>query len=508
MRNVKNLILLLLGLPFLFMTSGCDKFLDRKPLTATLDDLNQGGLEGQIFGIYASLRNPDGATGCGNGFGGIPWLAFHGFRSDDTEKGSSPSDGADWGVIFDEFQYVKDHWSTNTYWDNHYTFIGLCNTALQFADSLQLNDPASVQNVAEARFFRAFAYFDLVRSYGEVPKIDFRVYNAAQANVPKATVNEIYALIDQDLQFAAANLPLNWGGKYNGRLTTGAAKTLHAKTMLYRQQWSPALGLLQQVIASKEYALMADYSKIFTEDGENKEESIFEVQCYTGPNGTDNYWSWYAVSQGVRGSDAWDLGWGWNTPTQSLVDAMVDTAGTGAADDKPDPRRASTILFSGGSDGYGGTVPEYPTVPRKYWNKKVLTNPSVRAYTGERQGWWVNQRELRYADVLLMAAEAANEIGGAANEALAVDYLKQIRARVGLPQVNFTDKATMRTAIQNERRLEMGMENERFFDLVRWDLAKTVLSQYGYQNKHRYYPIPQPAIDRSGGVLKQNPEWP
>ena len=506
MRNVKNLILLLLGVPFLFLMSGCEKFLDRKPLTATLDDLNQGGLEGQIFGIYASLRNPDGATGCGNGFGGIPWLAFHGFRSDDSEKGSSASDGADWGVIFDEFQYVKDHWSTNTYWDNHYTFIGLCNTAIQFADSLELNDLASRQNVAEARFFRAFAYFDLVRSYGEVPKIDFRVYNASQANIPKSSVTEIYALIDEDLQFAAANLPLNWGTKYPGRLTTGAAKTLHAKSMLYRQQWAPALGLLQQVMSSGEYALMSDYNKVFTEDGENKEESIFEVQCYTGPNGQDNYWSWYAVSQGVRGSDAWDLGWGWNAPTQSLVDAMVDTT---SGTSKPDPRRNATILFSGQSDGiYGAVLPEYPSVPRKFWNKKVYTNPSVRAYTGERQGWWVNQRELRYADVLLMAAEAANEIGGATNEALAVDLLKQVRSRVGLPQVDFVDKAKMRAAIQNERRIEMGMENERFFDLVRWGLASSVLGPLGYQNKHRYYPIPQPAIDRSGGVLVQNPEWP
>lgn len=498
MRKVKNLLLMLLAaVPFLLSVSGCNKFLDRKPLTATLDDLNQGGLEGQIYGIYASIRNPDGSTGCGNGFGGIPWLAMHGFRSDDTEKGSSASDGADWGVIFDEFQYVKDHWSTNTYWDNHYTFIGLCNTAIQFADSLKLDDPASRTNIAEARFFRAFAYFDLVRAYGEVPLINFRVYNAAQANIPKSTVAQIYGQIDEDLSYAAANLPLNWGTKYPGRLTSGAAKTLQAKAMLYRQNWAGALGLLKQVIDSKEYSLMANYGKIFTEDGENKEESILEIQCYTGPNGQDNYWSWYAVAQGVRGSDAWDLGWGWNTPTQSLVDAYGS-----------DPRKNSTILFSGSDDGYGGTVPAYPTVPRKYWNKKVLTNPSVRAYTGERQGWWVNQRLLRYADVLLMAAEAANEVGGATNEALAVDLIKQIRQRVGLSAIAFVDKAQMRTAIQNERRLEMGMENERFFDLVRWNLATTVLGPLGYTNKHRYYPLPQPAIDRSNGVLKQNPDWP
>jgi hypothetical protein len=269
--------------------------------------------------------------------------------------------------------------------------------------------------------------------------------------------------------------------------------------MLYRQNWAGALGLLKQVIDSKQYSLMGDYGKVFTEDGENKEESILEVQCYTGPNGTDNYWSWYAVAQGVRGSDAWDLGWGWNTPTQSLVDAY----------EAGDPRKNATILFSGQADGsYGGVLPAYPSIPRKYWNKKVYTNPSVRAYTGERQGWWVNQRLLRYADVLLMAAEAANELGGATNEAFAADCIKQIRQRVGLSPIAFVDKAQMRTAIQNERRVEMGMENDRFFDLVRWNLASSVLGPQGYTNKHRYYPLPQPAIDRSNGVLKQNPDWP
>ena len=163
--------------------AGCEKFLDRKPLRATLDDLNQGGLEGQIYGLYGAIRNGDVA---GQGFGGIPWLGMQNFRSDDSEKGSSPADGADWGVIFDQFQYVKDHWSTTTYWDHHYVLIGLSNTALQIADSLNLTDEASQINRAEARFFRAFSYFDLVRAYGDVPKIDFRVYSQADGQLPKS----------------------------------------------------------------------------------------------------------------------------------------------------------------------------------------------------------------------------------------------------------------------------------------------------------------------------------
>ncbi|HMO62459.1 MAG TPA: RagB/SusD family nutrient uptake outer membrane protein [Ferruginibacter sp.] len=500
MRKVKNLLWsLMLAVPLIALFSGCKKFLDRKPLTATLDDLTQGGLEGQIYGLYASMRNPDGATGCGNGFGGIPWLAVHGFRSDDTEKGSSQSDGADWGVIFDEFQYVKDHWSINTYWDNHYTFIGLTNEAIYYADSLGLDDPASLTNVAEAKFMRAFAYFDLVRTFGEVPKIDFKVNSVTQSCIAKSSVPELYSFIEADLQYAEQHLPLSWGSKYPGRLTSGAAKTLLGKVLLYQQKWATALGKLKEVILTGQYSLASDYTKIFTEDGENNSESIFEIQCYEGPNQTDYYWNWYAVAQGVRGSGEWDLGWGWNTPTESLV----------AAYPVGDLRKNATILFSGENDGiYGAVLPSYPAeVPRKYWNKKVYTNPTVRAFTGDRQGWWVNQRQLRYADVLLMAAEAANEIGGAANQNDAETWLNMIRSRVSLSGVSFVNQAQMRTAIQNERRWEMGMENERFFDLVRWGTASTVLGSLGYQNRHRYYPIPQPIIDRCS-LITQNPEWP
>lgn len=480
----------------------CSKFLDRKPLNATLEDLNQGGLEGQIYGLYGAIRNGDVA---GQGFGGIPWLAMNNFRSDDSEKGSSAADGADWGVIYDQFQYVKDHWSNTTYWDQHYVLIGQANTALQIADSLKLTDAASQINRAEARFFRAFAYFDLVRAFGEVPKIDFRVYSAVDAQRPKASVAEIYALIDADLQFAAANLPLNWknaagSSRFPGRLTKGAAQALAAKTQLYRQNWSAALTLCQSVISSGEYSLTANYDDIWKEAGENNSESIFEIQASIGANNADNYFSWYAIAQGVRGIGDWDLGWGWNTPTQNLVDAF----------DANDPRLKSTVLYSGQADRYGKTVPSFPAIPRMYWNNKVYPEPSMQTFTANRQGGWINQRVIRYADVILMAAEAANESG---NGTLAANYLEQIRARARggasgvLPAITFANQAQMRTAIRNERRVELAMEGERFFDLVRWGQAISVLGGQGYQNKHRFYPIPQQAIDNSGGKLIQNPEW-
>ena len=505
MNKFKNIYYgFLLAVPMLMMFTGCDKFLDRKPLRATLDDLNQGGLEGQIYAIYGAIRNGDIA---GQAFGGIPWLAMHGFRSDDSEKGSSAADGADWGVIFDQFQYQKDHWSTTTYWDQHYTLIGLTNTALQIADSLDLNDPASEINKAEAKFFRAFCYFDMVRTYGEVPKIDFRTYNANDAKIPKSSVAEIYALIDQDLQDAIANLPTDWDNaagqsRFPGRVTKYSAMALAAKTHLYRKEWATALGHAKQVIESGEFELYGDYFKLFMEEGENSKESLFEIQAYIGPNGTNNYSAGHAVQQGVRGSGEWDLGWGWNTPTEALVTSYEEN----------DPRRDQTILYSGAPDGvFGRTLPPFPTLPRKYWNKKVYPEPSMQAATGNRQGGWMNQRVIRYADVLLMGAEAANEIGGPENEADAVKWINMIRKRARgttttLPDVTFTDKDTFRTVIKKERRAELAMEGERFFDLVRWNDALAVLGGSGYTNKHRFYPIPQAALDFNPQLV-QNPEW-
>ncbi len=497
----------LLLLPMMIITiAGCEKFLDRKPLTETLDDLNQGGLEGQIYGLYGAIRNGDVA---GQGFGGIPWLGMNQFRSDDTEKGSSPADGADWGVIYDEFKYVKDHWSSTTYWDQHYVLIGLANTALQIADSLNLNAPADQVNRAEAKLFRAFAYFDLVRSFGEVPKIDFRVYSQADGQKPKASVAEIFALIDQDLNEAIAKLPVNWNNasgasKFPGRLTKGAAAALAAKTQLWRKNWASALSLSQSVINSGAYNLNSSFGGNFIEAGENNAESVFEIQAFVGANGADNYYSWYGIAQGIRGSGEWDLGWGWNTPTEGLVTQWNDT----------DPRKSASILFSGQSDGTGKVIPDFPNpLPRKYWNKKVYPEASMQTFTGSRQGGWINQRVIRYAEVLLMAAEAANEVGGAANAKLAEDWIEMIRARARggnaalLPKVVFANQAQMRTAIQNERRFELAFESERFFDLVRWGQAESVLGPQGYTTKHRYYPIPQSAIDNSGGKLVQNPEW-
>ncbi len=518
----KNKILywsLLIALPLLVSVMGCKKFLDRKPLTATLDDLNQGTLEAQSFGLYSTLRYA--------GFSTLPWLDFHSIRDDDAQKGSSTTDGAEINTEFETFQYSKDDWAPNTYWNDHYFMINLCNKELYFADSLKATDPASLRNVGEARFFRAYCFFELVKTYGDVPLINFYFRTAAEGIKPKSPAAAIYAQIDADLNLAAQYLPVNWvvGGNniYPGRITKGAANTLSAQTFLYRQNWAKVTQLCNDVINSGQYSLATTFPEIWKDGlngaGKNGPESIFEMNCNVGANGTANNGVQWGTCQNVRqggATNVWNLGWGWNTPTQKLETAWPSN----------DPRKTQTILYSGQFDGgpsaggYGATLPAFapgPGLDQPYWNKKVYSDPQMRQFTGQIFGGggadWMNHRIIRYADVILMLAEAANESGDGATAAANLEKIRKrasgnlATGRTIVPTIPFVNQAQMRQAIKDERRWEFAMEGYRFYDLVRWGDAITELSALGYTNRCRFYPIPQKAIDISGGILKQNPEW-
>jgi len=215
----------------------------------------------------------------------------------------------------------------------------------------------------------------------------------------------------------------------------------------------------------------------------------------------------YAQIQGVRGSGAFDLGWGWNTPSTSLE----------AAYEANDPRKNRTIMYT--STGttiyqtiYGENIPV--GLPNPRYNNKVYSNPSIRSSIGNRFGYWMNIRTLRYADVVLMYAEAANELNNT-TEALAKLEMVRARARNGnnsiLPAVTTTDQVLLRDAIRKERRIELAMEHDRFFDLVRWGIAQTTLHAAGKTNfsdaRDVLLPIPQAQIDLSAGVLTQNPGY-
>jgi len=488
----------------LLLFISCQDFLDVKPLGNAIEgDLKTGTLEGQAFGLYANFRG-NGNNDAYGGMTGLPLAFVAGIRSDDADKGYDESNTRIYKSRGDDYQYdANDTWLMQQYWSDHYRFIVDCNQLIYFADSLKLTDQPSLINVAEARFFRAYAYFDLVRTYGEVPLNLTASSNFGSGNIPKSAVSAIYNQIDVDLTYAATHLPTKnyWGDKYPGRLTNGAAKTLAAKTKLYRQDWAGALASCEEVIISGEYSLYNSYSEMFTEVGELCNESILEIQNYVNDNGSVAVFGSYTERAGIRGTGIFDQGWGWNTPSQALVNAYE----TG------DPRKTATILFRGSTDGYGNTLPESLELP--YWNRKTYGDPARAKKTNFRKAIWVNVRLLRYADVLLMAAEAANELGGEANTTKALGYLEQVRARARgnnatiLPPVTTTVKSELRAAIKHERRVEFGMEFERFYDLVRWGDALQVLGPLGYTNRCRYYPIPNSVIQQSNGVITQNPEW-
>ena len=140
----------LIALPLTLGMAGCKKFLDRKPLKSTLEDLNQGSLEAQVLGMYNIMRTY-------GGFNTLPWIDFHSIRGDDAEKGSDASDGAEVNAEFETFQYTKDDWAPNTYWNDHYALANAGNDALFEAADKNLTDEPSLRNVGEACFFRAFA---------------------------------------------------------------------------------------------------------------------------------------------------------------------------------------------------------------------------------------------------------------------------------------------------------------------------------------------------------------
>ncbi len=472
------------------MTSCNDEdFLDRKPLGQESDPLG-GGFDAQALGLYAKLRTEAGIC---------DWTRywFQSIRSDDAAKGSTADDAASFGTIFDAYQYSATEGFASNNWGGHYNLIYDCNELI--ADIEESGDTAegTMINKAEGMMFRAFSYFELRRDYGEVPLVLIKVVNPEDGIKAKSSIQEIDAQIVSDLTYAIEHLPVSWSSNYLGRATKGAATALLGKLYLYQGNWTQALAQFDAVMGFG-YSLYPNFNELFLQKADNSSETIFEVQFarLSGVNYSSNYWE----SQGIRGSSVWDLGWGFNVPTQALVDAF----------EVGDPRKAATILFSGQDDGYGAILPGAPPLAQSYWNKKAYTLKSERDGYGENKNHWSNIKLIRYADVLLMAAEAANESG---QTALATSYLNQVRARARggnnsvLPDVVSADQGVVRDAIIHERRVELALEGERFYDLVRWNKAVAVLGGLGYQDKNKFYPIPQSSIDQSGGILIQNPNY-
>lgn len=512
MKPVVNYILSGIAFSALLLAASCQKnFLDvpvQAQATAATDPNLAVNL---VTGVYNSLYNSEAFGGAGGDIHGISFISATNIISDDADKGSTPGDQPSIGDI-DNFNTTPTNNFVAALWDGYYSGISRANQALAALATASLPTATKNQLIGEVRFIRAYYYFNLVRFFGKVPKV-VRVPTSAQdanddpAFQTRAPVDTIYNVITQDLQFAIDNLPLRSRAAV-GHANKGSAQALLAKTYLHRKNWQQVQALTQAVIQSGQYALVPDYSIIWRSAGNNNIESIFETQSGTFNNSdiaVGGYCTWQGPRVGPRGG--WtDLGFGFCTPTQNLVDAY----------EPGDKRRASTIIVIDRSGRGVGTVlydgfriPSGDSVQNNYYNYKAYAseNPAIEPFLGNRDRKQKNVRLLRYADVLLMAAEAANELG---QTAAAITLLNQIRTRAGLPPTRSAGQAGVREAIWNERRFELALEHDRFFDLVRTGRAAQVMRAAGKNfvaGKHELLPVPSLQIQLSGGKLDQNPGY-
>ncbi|MFV8324090.1 RagB/SusD family nutrient uptake outer membrane protein [uncultured Flavobacterium sp.] len=418
------------------------------------------------------------------------WIGLSSIASDDADKGSSPGDTGSDKDLMDALTYNASTPSTSEIFAANYEGINRCNQALSIIPQLDKANPAlRARLLGEAKFLRAFMYFTLVKTYGGVPIIDHLPNPSSEEDrimqLTRKSSAEVYAYIESDLNDAIAVLPnkSEYAASEKGRASKGAAYALLAKINLYQKNWQKVVDNCNLVTG---YAIVSDYASMYKLAGENDAESIFEIQG-TGSVPAKGI-SGYSNTQGARGAGGW--GWGFNTPSQSLVNAYE----TG------DVRKNATIIFAGTTLYDGRVVPL--TVENPRYNYKAYSS----AFT---DGWEtdVNIKYLRYAEVLLMKAEALNELN---QTPAAILLLNQIRTRAGLGNTTAVSQGDVKTAIWKERRVEMAFEHDRFFDLVRTGQAVAAFAIHGktfVAGKHELFPLPQAFITQAGGLSTQNPGY-
>ena len=386
--------------------SGCD-FLDKSPkgeLTSDNFFEDQQSAIQATNATYSVLRDWQVHV--------FSWLGVTEIASDDATKGSTPSDGS-FLLELQNKTFGPTNGAFGGTWAGYYTGVYRANVAIQNIPSIDMEAGLQERLMGENKFLRAYYYFFLVRAYGGVPKITAPLQpdEFEQARAPR---DSIYALIERDLSDAIDALPTRsaFGESDQGRATQGAAEGLLAKVHLFQEEYDEALTHAENVITSNEYSLLDDYWTIFRPEGEHSSGSLFEVGAVARESGAEGS-SQYAQVQGVRGSA--NNGWGFNQPSPDLE----------ASYEPGDPRHQATILHPWETlpDGSGVVAEVNPNMTNQRYNEKV--QPAVDAPGGSGNNT-VNIRRLRYADVLLIAAEAAYETG---DEGTARQYLNDVRER-------------------------------------------------------------------------------
>jgi hypothetical protein len=347
-----------------------------------------------------------------------------------------------------------------------YDVIARANQVLARIDNANLEPALSSNLKGQVLFLRALAYFDLVRFYGGVPLPLQPATGLGSAFLPRSTAEDVYKQVIADATMAAELLPAK-ASQEPGRATAGAAKTLLGDVYLTQKNWSAAENVLKSVSG---YSLLGDYASIFNPNNKNNQESVFEIQYLQGTSlGLASYFPYFFIpltsthsqlTKGPAGSQSAPLS-GWNIPTNDLLEAYEDRV--------KDKRFDASIGFFTGSSLVSDT--SYVNLP---YIKKYQHPHSIFGQTNQ------NFPIYRYAEVLLMLAEALNEQDKVAD---AQAYLNQVRNRAGLDDYTAGGQADLREAILHERRIELAFENKRWLDLVRTGKAIAVMNAFGARLK-------------------------
>ncbi len=377
----------------------------------------------------------------------------------------------------------------------NYTGITRVNYIMENKDNIDF--PGKEHMLAEAKFLRAYYYFELVKFFGDVPLIiDKRIGIEEARQFPRTPKAEVYAQIEQDL--AAAATILSPVAAQKGRATKGAAQALLGKVYLYQNKFTEAAAIFDEIRNSGLYSLISDYSQLFSASNENNSETVFDIQ-YSGLEG-GGYGCLICLEgnaapgfQGIRQytGPVYGDGNSYNLPTQELYNAFSPI----------DPRRGHTILDI---DAFIAAQPDPSSITYAigagghtgYYNNKYIKRQGEIGLPDNDLTSPVNYRVIRYADVLLMAAEAHFHLG---NNQIAQQLVNQVRVRAGVPGIPVQSL----NDIYKERRFELSGEGHRFFDLVRTGQAAQFIDGFVI-GKHELFPIPQVEIDLAGGNWQQN----
>jgi len=493
----KNIVNTLLTLLLLLSLASCKKFITKDVVGQYPESEFYKTQAHALSAINAAYQPLSFTTSNNNRL----WV-FGDVASDDAAKGGNPGDQADIEFI-DQFNINSTNGNLASIWTLLYDGITRCNLVLSKVPPIQMNINLQKRILAEAKFLRSYYYFELINIFGDVPVVLVPL-NPDELQIPQSPKLQIFeTVIEPDLTDAVTNLPANYSGGDVGRATSGAAAALLAKAYLFEGKWDKAASTAAQIVSRNVYDLLPVYKHNFRAGNKNNIESVFEIQHLTGQDPKlGNELNQYFAPQV-------DGGYYFNAPTQSFVDEFEKT-GSGVVD----PRLDYTV----GRD----TMPWFNNRNfDKTWSPSTgyLTRKHQQPLSevGNKSDGNINYAPIRYADVLLWYAEALNESGKSAEALIPLNRVRK-RAResylydtsqVGypnippglLPDLTSPNQFDIRMAIQHERRVELGFEFHRYFDMIRWgkDYATRALSDkpnFNYDiNKH--FPIPQIERDRN-----------